>query len=177
MAGNFILYTRSESSGANSSFPRAKRTGRGANHPPPSSTEVCACTVCHGEYWQWLQWLIVVTWEGNVHAKQDRKGGYDPGISSYTSPVFFKSLSKAENDHKQTFSWLRLYHVIHQFGRKISPFNTTFMNLALVAALLTSKNNKSRKKILEKTCGSLEQNHRKSREIKQTNKGKVKGVP
>ena len=71
-----------------SSILRAKRTGRDANHPPPSSTEVCACTVCHGENLQWLQWLIVVTWEGNVHDKQDKKGGYDPGISPDTSPVF-----------------------------------------------------------------------------------------
>ena len=48
MARAFILYTRSESSGANAfSFPQAKRTERGVNHPPSSSTEVCACTVCH----------------------------------------------------------------------------------------------------------------------------------
>lgn len=45
----------------------------------------------------------------------------------------FKRLSRTENNHKQTFSWLRLYHVIHHFGRKVSPVNTTFMNLALVA--------------------------------------------
>jgi len=57
--------------------------------------------------------------------------------------VFFKSLIKTENNHKQTYSWLRLCHGIHRFGRKISPANKTFMNLTLVAALLTWKNNKS----------------------------------
>jgi len=50
MARNVILYTRSDGAGANSSsIPRAYWTGCGVNRPPPSSTEVCACTVCHGE--------------------------------------------------------------------------------------------------------------------------------
>jgi len=79
--------------------------------------------------------------------------GKEVMIQAYVQTLarfFFKSLSKTEYNHKQNFPWLRLYHVIHQFGRKMSPVNTTFMNLALVAELLTCKNNKSRKEILEK---------------------------